>query len=115
MTTDINLFFREATLRICGSLEIEYALWQCLLYIRKFIPADFLAITTYDLDSGISKIIAGARLSGGMRLSFETRASANARAIMENWYKNPDRGTHVRIVDDMNKDEVFRAILGSVD
>jgi transcriptional regulator with GAF, ATPase, and Fis domain len=115
MTTDINLFFREATLRICGSLEIEYALWQCLLYIRKFIPADFLAITTYDLDSGISKIIAGARLSGGMRFSFETRASANARAIMENWYKNPDRGTHVRIVDDMNKDEVFRAILGSVD
>ena len=33
-------FFREATLRICGSLEIEKALWDCLVYIRQYIPAD---------------------------------------------------------------------------
>lgn len=28
---DENDFFREATLRICGNLEIEKALTQCLL------------------------------------------------------------------------------------
>ncbi len=27
-------FFREVTLQICSSLEIEKALWDCLMYIR---------------------------------------------------------------------------------
>ena len=39
MRIDEKEFFREATLRICGSLELEKALHHCLLYIVDFIPA----------------------------------------------------------------------------
>lgn len=40
MPMDERDFFREATLRICGSLEIEKALGDCFMYIREHIPAD---------------------------------------------------------------------------
>ncbi len=43
---DEKEFFREATLRICGSLEIEKAMWQCLLYIHDFIPASQMSLHT---------------------------------------------------------------------
>ena len=39
MSVDENLFFREARLRLCSSLEIEAALKRCYEYIRPFIPA----------------------------------------------------------------------------
>jgi hypothetical protein len=35
-----NEFFREATLRICGNLEIEVALDAYLSYLRSAIPVD---------------------------------------------------------------------------
>ncbi|GLI36165.1 hypothetical protein DAMNIGENAA_35980 [Desulforhabdus amnigena] len=35
---DENLFFREATLRLCSSLYIETALKRCYEYITSFIP-----------------------------------------------------------------------------
>lgn len=37
---DENEFFREATLRICGTFEIEKALWNCFKYISNFIKVD---------------------------------------------------------------------------
>ncbi len=40
MKIDENEFFRESTLRICGSIEIEKSLWSCLKYLKEFIPAD---------------------------------------------------------------------------
>ena len=41
-------FFREFTLRICGSLNIGEALWNCLLYVRGVLPADELMLAIYD-------------------------------------------------------------------
>jgi transcriptional regulator with GAF, ATPase, and Fis domain len=58
-------FFREATLRICGSLEIEKALWDCLMYIRQYIPADVIMMNTYDPNTGVGETIAVADVSGG--------------------------------------------------
>jgi transcriptional regulator with GAF, ATPase, and Fis domain len=46
MEIDKRVFFREATLRICGSLNTEAFLWESFDYIRNFIPADS-AILTY--------------------------------------------------------------------
>ncbi len=39
MNFNENEFFRQATLRICSSLNIEKALFNCLEYIRYFVPA----------------------------------------------------------------------------
>jgi hypothetical protein len=48
MTVDENVFFREATLRICSSLDIETALKRCFEYIGAFIPT--IGMTLYTLD-----------------------------------------------------------------
>ena len=69
MTINEKDFFREATLRICSSLEIDKALWNCFMFIRESIPADFIAM--YVMDSGLaaSEIIATANISGGKTVS----------------------------------------------
>ncbi len=38
MDIDANEFFRQATMRICGSLDIETAMWKALKYLEQFIP-----------------------------------------------------------------------------
>ena len=40
MNIDENEFFREVSVRICGSLEIEKALLSCLEFLREVMPAD---------------------------------------------------------------------------
>lgn len=55
-----NDFFRNATLKICGSLDIEKALWKCLLYIREVMPANQISLHLYDRNAGVGEIIAHA-------------------------------------------------------
>jgi transcriptional regulator with GAF, ATPase, and Fis domain len=57
---DNNEFFRESTLRISGSLEIEKALWQFLLYIQNIIPVWQMFIAHYDRDAGVVETVAHA-------------------------------------------------------
>ena len=38
MNIDPNEFFRQATVRICGSLDIEIALKRMQQYVNQFIP-----------------------------------------------------------------------------
>ena len=45
---DENEFFREVSIRICGSLEIDKALLRCFEYVSQVMPVDELIITIYD-------------------------------------------------------------------
>ena len=69
---DENLFFREATLRICGSLEVEKALWKALLYIRNHMPADRFSFHRYIREEQV----------------FETVAYANPKSSVASGHKN---------------------------
>ena len=70
-----NEFFRNATLRICGSLDIEEALHTTLLYIRDFVPADIAFLWYFDPGLGAGRTIARADASGGHRLDMITPLS----------------------------------------
>jgi len=48
MFVDENEFFRQVTLRICGNLDFEFAMQECLIYLRSFMPADRLQLNIYD-------------------------------------------------------------------
>lgn len=72
---DDNEFFRNATLRICGSLEIEEALHTTLLYIRGFIPVDAAYLWYFDPGLGAGRTIAKADARGGHRLDLITPLS----------------------------------------
>lgn len=57
---DNNEFFRESTLRISGSLDIEKALWQFLLYVQDVIPVWQMFIAHYDREAGVVETVAHA-------------------------------------------------------
>lgn len=57
---DKNEFFREATLRLCGHLEIEEGLRACIEYLAKFMPADVLYLEKYERKLAAMQLIARA-------------------------------------------------------
>ncbi|MFH2065188.1 MAG: sigma 54-interacting transcriptional regulator [Pseudomonadota bacterium] len=57
-SADENLFFREATLRLCSSLEIEAGLKRCYEYIRTFIPVKRMGLHIVDLEENTLKFVA---------------------------------------------------------
>ncbi|MBU2648984.1 sigma 54-interacting transcriptional regulator [bacterium] len=83
MEIDERDFFKEATLKICGSLEIEKAMWQCLLYIRRFIPASQMNLHIYDQTLGIVETVAHATRDGGEMMSLKTSFSPQSRKSLE--------------------------------
>ncbi|MBU4009903.1 MAG: sigma 54-interacting transcriptional regulator [Proteobacteria bacterium] len=99
MTTDGNSFSREATLRICGSLEIERSLWDCFMYVRDYIPADIMLIDVYDTETGIGETIAKADLNGGKLTSVKATAPADTKQLIEEMRKNPQTMTSVSVAD----------------
>jgi len=64
MTVDENEFFRQATLRICSSLDIEQAMFNCLQYIQLFVPASELTLALFDPSASVIRILATVTLSG---------------------------------------------------
>jgi hydrogenase-4 transcriptional activator len=55
---DENVFFREATLRICSSLDIETALKRCFEYIKVFMPVIGMSLHISDADLNLVRIVA---------------------------------------------------------
>jgi hydrogenase-4 transcriptional activator len=58
MSIDENVFFREATLRLCSSLDIETALKRFYEYIRTFIPMKRMGLDIVDLEANILRFVA---------------------------------------------------------
>ncbi len=83
MTIDESEFFREATLRICGSLEIEIAMQRCMQYLSRYLPVTNMAFHIYDRELGIVETIAIATVDSGRALSLRTPLSARGRRQVE--------------------------------
>ena len=65
---DANRFFKEATLRICSSLDIEVALWRCRQYIASTIPADRMYLNIYEPSINGLRYVASANKDGGQKM-----------------------------------------------
>jgi len=76
---DKNEFFREATLRICGDLEIEEALKSCLLFLQKVLPVDTMFLEYYDDNYSAMRTIAKATSSDCEKLDLLTPLSEEAK------------------------------------
>ncbi|MBW1790274.1 MAG: sigma 54-interacting transcriptional regulator [Deltaproteobacteria bacterium] len=90
MNTDENEFFREATLRICGSLEVEKALWRCFTYIRDFIPANQMILNFFDAQLNTIIIFASAAADGGFRLNTRIPISLEWEEALFDWKQFPE-------------------------
>ncbi len=61
---DENEFFRQATLRICSSLDIAKGLQECFNYISQYLPADNFYLERYEQDMSAIRIVAHANRDG---------------------------------------------------
>ncbi len=89
MKIDENKFFREATMRICGNLEIDKALQDCLLYIRDYIPADFMGFVIYLPDEKAYESLAVAHLSGSDTIPIKIPATDRDEKLMGTDFSKP--------------------------
>lgn len=89
MGIDEKEFFREATLRICGSLEIENALWQLLMYLREFMPVDLMAFHVYDRDQGAVETVAVATVNDAKAMSVKTALPKRMRDELAAAHRKP--------------------------
>ncbi len=65
MEIDKNEFFRQATLRICGSLDIEKTMSHCIRYLQDFMPANTMTMHLFEPNLGIMRTIATASADKG--------------------------------------------------
>lgn len=100
MNVDEKEFFREFTLRICSSLELEKALWNCFNYVSTIMPADELSLIVFDPDIGIIENVARADREGGVSLAVKTAVPPEIRQKIKDI-----AGHHkVKILDDTSQD-----------
>ncbi len=86
MKVDENVFFREATLRICSSLNIVTALKRCFDYVKIYIPMNRMYFHLHDEDLNLLRSVASVgedmlEESGGPILSLPEKGR-NERAAM---------------------------------
>jgi transcriptional regulator with GAF, ATPase, and Fis domain len=103
---DENDFFREFTFRICGSLNIGEALWDCLLYVRTAIPADELLLTVYDPGFGALEVVAQANEKEFNMESERIHMPADLRKELE----DVEHYRRVRICNDVNHDPIMKMV-----
>jgi transcriptional regulator with GAF, ATPase, and Fis domain len=82
MQVDEEEFFREATLRICGSLDVETFLYESFMYLRGFIPADSVYLTHYYPDKGEQLALATASTESGSLLNVSVSVPPEARKFL---------------------------------
>ncbi len=106
MNADENEFFRELTLRICGTLDLEKALWQCFLYVCNLMPADELVLIIYDPAIGTVDVVATANEAGGSTRMDKTHLPPELRQEIEEAYRRP----RVRIAENVFDDPILGRI-----
>ena len=104
-----NKFFREATLCICGNLEIEESLQSSLRYIQKVIPLDRMFLQYYDHNYGAMRTIATATKSECSKLDLLTPLSEEARSFAG--LKNLPANNDIFIFKDPQKYAISREML----
>ncbi len=80
---DENEFFREATLRLTGSLRIEEGLHACFGYLAEHLPADVLYLQRNEPELGAMRLVARADADGGVRMDRLVAYTDEARVAMD--------------------------------
>lgn len=96
-----NDFYRQATSRICGNLDIEKAMPNTLEYLEQFMPADWMAFTIYHKGAGTLQALALADKHEGRRLDSSIELSSEFKKLLELEEKEK---TRARIINDPSTD-----------
>ncbi len=107
MTVDKIQFFHKATIRICGSLDIEKALWQLFRYLEKLMPVAGINLHLFEHGLTTLRTIAQATRDETGRMEPTVSLPDEIRAELERgWLKTRD----VMIFNRPELDPVMRAM-----
>ncbi len=81
--TDPHAFHYQTSKRILGTLKIEKAIQDCLLYLRDYIPADFFGIHFFDPGLGIVETVVDASVEKSVLVSQTTTLTPEARDMIQ--------------------------------
>lgn len=68
---DENDVFKEVTLRVCGTLDIEKALWQCFEYLSPIFPIDIVILHYFIPEENSGVGFAEATVDGGRLVNYK--------------------------------------------
>jgi transcriptional regulator with GAF, ATPase, and Fis domain len=108
---DKNEFFRQAIIRLCSSLDIEKALFNCLSYVRSVMPADGMVLTVYHKDEGNLEVVATADEAGCTQRSDKILVPLSLRHSLE----EPGLYPRVRMANDFVTDEIVKCVAEKYD
>jgi transcriptional regulator with GAF, ATPase, and Fis domain len=110
---DANEFFREATLRICGHLEIEEGLRDCLRFLARHLPADTIYLEKNEHALGAMRVIARADADTCERLDRLIAYDDEAKAAMASWAREylAGRMPEVFVINRPQQEPVTRNLL----
>lgn len=114
MLIDENDFFRQAALKICGSLDLDNALRQCFQYLRHYMPADTLCLVIYRIGEGIVQSVAGITLDDAVQLKKKIPYPSDARKLLNEIYDSPNEFPFVRMVDNPLEDRLLGPIVRGI-
>jgi len=106
---DENEFFRQLTMRICSSLDIETAIRRSLDYFIRVLPVDRIYLHLYDTRIGAVQTIAEVTPTGGKTLDKVTPLDREGRASLEQ-----PGVPNVRIVNRPENDPVVKKLAASL-
>ncbi len=107
MTSDERDFFRKATIKICGTLDIEKACRNCLRYLGAFMPADRMSLHLYEPGLSAIRMVAVASQAKAVKLDHLVSVPSAARASAE-WGQDEN----IRIFTSLEETLIAKEIFG---
>ncbi len=109
MKINENVFFREATLRICGSLDIADTLFNSLCFLKSYLPVDRIFLELFDPAYNSMRTISFATEKGGKNIDLLTPLSDKAKKLLV--HINQTVSTDVIIFTEPNKQILAKEML----
>lgn len=108
---DENLFFKQATLLLCSSLDVEIALSRCFQFVRKHLPADAMYLNIYEPSISGIRYIAMADAQGGRKIEKSIKLPADLIQAIESGQRLKD----YLIINNPEDDPLGRIITSEFD
>ncbi|MFV2073806.1 MAG: sigma-54 interaction domain-containing protein [Thermoanaerobaculales bacterium] len=106
---DDNEFFRDATLSICGSPEIEEAMCACVRAIEEFLPVDRMFLQVFEPDLGAMRTVATATAEDGENVDLLTPLAEHTRQRIRQ--RTAAASEKVVVIDSEERNPVAREML----
>jgi transcriptional regulator with GAF, ATPase, and Fis domain len=90
-------FFWEATTRVCGNLEIEKGLSDCMKYLSQHMPADVIYLQRYEMELGAMRFIAKANAEKGEQLDLMISVPEMDKSAISEFFQAMAAGRHLPV------------------